>query len=521
MLSARRRQEGDALTADTGTARALAMAFDMAAIVTALAPQRAAFVFRWSGRLGPTWGPFVSHCALVFPVFVLGGFVTAVCAARAAHNPRSAARQWAMRGAYAAAAVLVTWVALRFTAHHRSCHGLVLNAGYAALSALMIKLLGGHQEDVDAANALDGAQGPDQQRQRETHSRERRLRKLRFVPTVAFVFLALTTLLGDPRCASGLTAKHNADASEFVMLSRAESVTGWVSVSDDTARDLRLLRSGHSIIGGQWNSTRESIFGIFYFADAVRLVRGPEGSPALVGDGSERALQIGLGIGVSAASLHRQNVRVDVVEIDPAVYRAAVDFFALPRNLNAVHLTDGRRFIDAAAAHTYDYVVHDVFTGGSVPAALFSQAAVAQLRRILKPQGVLAMNYVGVPSDSRALAHITFTLRSAFAHVRCFAETLDDPDSMVNMMFFASDQPLRFDISPEVLRALGPASIRARALKTMLPNEVDVDAAVRATPALRPITDSWNPLPLWQAAPAAMHWHAMRDLFPDAFWLNY
>ncbi|KAJ1905958.1 hypothetical protein LPJ81_001629 [Coemansia sp. IMI 209127] len=536
--SAGPQREDELLTADTRTARALSIGFDIAALITALAPQRAGYVFRWSGRLGAAWGPFASHCALVFPVFVLGGFITAVSAARVAHNPRSPVRQWTVRAAYVAAAALTIWIGHRVTTPHRSCSGLLLNAGYAALSSLMIKLLAGHQENVDAANALDKAKGRAQQSaQRTAHLRERQLRKLRFAPTVAFVFLALTTLFSDPLCAGGLTAKSNADTSAYVMLSRAESVTGWVSVSDESERRMRVLRSGHSIIGGHWNETRESIFGIFYYADAVRLVRGRKSNPeakrdaasrshslptqALVGDGSERALQIGLGIGVSASSLHHQNVRVDVVEIDPEVHRAAVAFFDLPRNLNAVHLTDGRRFIDEAQTHTYDYVIHDVFTGGSVPASLFSQSAIAQVLRILKPDGVLAMNYVGVPSDSRALAHITFTLRSAFTYVRCFAESLDDRDAMVNMMFFASLAPIRFDITPAVLRAMGPSSIRARTLHTMEANEVDVDAAIRATSDVRPITDEWNPLPLWQAGPAAQHWYAMRDMLPEAFWLNY
>ncbi|KAJ1666353.1 hypothetical protein IW140_001082 [Coemansia sp. RSA 1813] len=530
------RKDDDQLTADTRTARALSMAFDMAAIVTALAPLRATYVFRWSGRLGPTWGPFVSHCTLVLPVFILGGFVTGVSAARVAHNPQSPTRHSVIFIAYLAAVCLTTWIGHQFSTHHRGCYGLLLNAGYAALSSLMIKLLAGHQENVDAAEALAKAQSQEQQnRQRTAHLRERQLRKLRFLPTAAFVFFALTTLFGDPRCATGLTAKNNADTSEYVMLSRAESVTGWVSVSDESRRKLRLLRSGHSIIGGHWNETGESIFGIFYYADAVRLVSDRKSNPeakrdytsrklsskALVGDGSERALQIGLGIGVSARSLHQQNVRVDIVEIDPEVYRAAIDFFSLPRNLNGVHLMDGRRFIDEAQQHIYDYVIHDVFTGGSVPASLFSQSAIAQIQRILKPDGILAMNYVGVPSDTRSLAHIAFTLRSAFPHLRCFAESLDDRDSMVNMMFFASAKPIRFDITPDVLRAMGSSTIRSRTLQDMEKNEIDVDAAVKSINGVRPITDKWNPLPLWQADPAAKHWHAMRDLFPESFWLNY
>ncbi|KAI8324807.1 S-adenosyl-L-methionine-dependent methyltransferase [Martensiomyces pterosporus] len=299
------------------------------------------------------------------------------------------------------------------------------------------------------------------------------------------------------------------------MLSRQESVTGWIAVSDEVERDLRLLRSGHSIIGGHWNSTTESIFGVFYYPDAVRLLA----RNALIGDGSERALQIGLGIGVSARSLHEQNVRVDVVEIDPAVYKAATEYFFLPKNLNGVHLQDGRQFIDEAPASTYDYIVHDVFTGGSVPSSLFSQSAVAQLKRILKPDGVLAMNYVGVPSDTRTLHHVAHTIRTAFPHVRCFAETTGDLDTMTNMMFFASPEPVEFDISRDVIEAMGRDSIRARMLVDMEKKEIRTDGYNAED--VRPITDDWNPLPEWQVDTAIQHWKAMREMFPSEYWLNY
>ncbi|KAJ1991833.1 hypothetical protein GGI25_003194 [Coemansia spiralis] len=534
----------DPLTVDTRTGRAISMAFDIAAIITALSPLRAAYVFRWSGRLGPVWGSLISHCVLVLPVFALGGLVTVLGAARVSYNPHSPTRQTVMLAAYLGAAALTIWIGQQFSTPHRGCHGLLINAGYAALSSLIIKLLVGHQENVDVVNAIDSlSANPDQKNQEQNPQqsivrlRERQLRKLRFVPVVAAVFFGVTTLFSDPRCTNGLTSKNNQDTSKYTMLLRAESVTGWVTVSDESKRQMRLLRSGHSIIGGHWNATEESIFGIFYYADAVRLVKGRKNSPeakskgntqprrlakdALIGDGTERALQIGLGIGVSARSLHEQNVRVDVVEIDPAVYQAATDYFTLPKNLNSVHLMDGRKFINEAQTGIYDYVIHDVFTGGSVPASLFSQSAMSQLRRILKPDGVLAMNYVGVPSDTRTLAHVTYTLRTSFPYIRCFAETSEDMDSMVNMMFFASSRPLNFDITSDVLKAMGMSTIRARMLQEMEKNEIDVDRAVKDTIGVQPITDEWNPLPEWQIGPAIKHWEAMRSLFPEEYWLNY
>ncbi|KAJ1722652.1 hypothetical protein LPJ53_002956 [Coemansia erecta] len=494
---------------DTRTGRALAAAFNTAALLTSLAPIRASFVLRYSGRMGPVWGPTLTHCVLAYPVFAAVGFVTAVAAARMSHVQGARLRQAAVFAAYVLAAALAAWVAQLRAPWQHGCHGLLTAAAYMALSGLLVELLVGLHERAGALAARAPGVRP-------AAAAAARPAALRFAPAVATAVFVLTSLLGDARCttrgAVSATAKYH-------VLMREESVTGWVTVADEHARGLRLLRSGHSIIGGHWNSTQESIFGVFYYADAVRLVRGAP-------QAGERALQIGLGIGVSARSLHEQHVRVDVVEIDPAVHRAAVDFFGLPPALNAVHLRDARGFIDEAPAGTYDYVVHDVFTGGSVPAPLFSREAVAQLRRIMRPAGVLAMNYVGVPSDARVLAHVAATLRTAFAHVRLFGEfaAADDAgaplsrkaqmDSVVNMMFFASNRPIVF----KKLAADG-RSIRGAMLAGMLHNEISLRRL--PTDGVQPLTDRWNPLTQWQVGTAVEHWHTMRRLFPEEYWLAY
>ncbi|KAJ2064226.1 hypothetical protein GGI17_001111 [Coemansia sp. S146] len=464
--------------ADARTERAIGAALDVVALLTALAPWRTALLFQESRRLGPVWGPVVTHVSLAAPVAAASGFIAAVSVARLVHGRRAA---WA--AAYVGAAAAAMWARRGTCGVHGGCQGLLVAAGYAALSSVMVKLL----------------------------SRRRRLLLL-VAPAVAAAVFGVLTLGSDPRCASGMTARNNV-GSAYHMLSRAESVTGWVTVSDEAERRLRVLRSGHSIIGGHWNEIQESIFGIFYYADAVRLVSSRRSRRHT----NERALIIGLGIGVAARSLHEQGVKVDVVELDPAVYRAAVDFFSLPQNLHGVYLQDGRRFIDDAPDGSYDYIVHDVFTGGSVPAVLFSQSAAAQLSRILAPRGVLAMNYVGMLADTRTLHHVAHTLRSAFAHVRCFAESIEDPAGVTNMMFFASQEPIVF--APGALRnSADPDTIRARVLADMEANEVSVAYDEQS---VRLITDAWNPLPKWLAPAAQVHWHAMRGMFPDEYWLNY
>jgi hypothetical protein len=73
----------------------------------------------------------------------------------------------------------------------------------------------------------------------------------------------------------------------YVVLDRAESVTGYVSVVDSPKEGYRVMRCDHSLLGGEWvkflgqgqfkgNQVAEPIYGVFAMLEAVRLVKTPE-----------------------------------------------------------------------------------------------------------------------------------------------------------------------------------------------------------------------------------------------------
>jgi spermidine synthase len=99
-------------------------------------------------------------------------------------------------------------------------------------------------------------------------------------------------------------------------------------------------------------------------------------------------------------------------EFDPTVYDAASRYFDLPAS-RAVYLEDGAAFVADAAEvartlpsepfHPYDYVIHDCFTGGSVPHELFTCEFWEDMRMIMKTDGVLAVVSTAKPSMTRQL----------------------------------------------------------------------------------------------------------------------
>ncbi|OMH84732.1 hypothetical protein AX774_g1740 [Zancudomyces culisetae] len=237
----------------------------------------------------------------------------------------------------------------------------------------------------------------------------------------------------------------------------------------------------------------------------------------------------GLGIGVSAKSLHQQNVVVDVVEYDAAVVHSALNYFDLPNDLNAIHISDGRHFIFNTTS-TYDYVIHDIFSNGFISPHLFSVQVLQQIKRILRPDGVFAMNFVAFNDDKHTLCSIKNTLLTAFKNVRLYTESLDKGDSkeqktVKNIVFFASDLPVKFDFPQEVLAG---HSIRSRMLQSLAKNELLLDGCTAGPTGSSDnsvgavINDGdFGVFNKYTVDVAVNHWYIMRNVFPTEFWMDY
>ena len=85
-------------------------------------------------------------------------------------------------------------------------------------------------------------------------------------------------------------------------------------------------------------------------------------------------------------------IQTTIVEIDPVVHDFATKYFALPKSHKKV-IADAVSYAAevARSGEKYDYVVHDVFTGGAEPVDLFTYEFLQDLNSILKPGGVIAI----------------------------------------------------------------------------------------------------------------------------------
>lgn len=98
----------------------------------------------------------------------------------------------------------------------------------------------------------------------------------------------------------------------------------------------------------------------------------------------------GLGVGTTPSALIHHGIETTIVELDPVVHKFATEYFHLPSNHIAA-IEDATAFVKRTPPAQYDYIVHDVFTGGVEPLELFTLEFLESLSSLLKDDGVIAI----------------------------------------------------------------------------------------------------------------------------------
>lgn len=113
--------------------------------------------------------------------------------------------------------------------------------------------------------------------------------------------------------------------------------------------------------------------------------------------GAKRVLVIGLGGGVIPAAMRRLDpgLRIDVVELDPAVVAVAKRYFGFREDPGLrTFIGDGRVFVrrQARAGIRYDLIVIDAYERVYVPEHLMTREFIGEVKSLLAPGGVVASN---------------------------------------------------------------------------------------------------------------------------------
>ncbi|KAK3722950.1 hypothetical protein LTR37_002095 [Vermiconidia calcicola] len=387
--------------------------------------------------------------------------------------------------------------------------------------------------------------------------------KMQLLTASTLVYLAPSrlTLLALPALIHGFFANPHFDsantlsvlngtllAHNWTMLDRQWSSTGYISVLESLDMQYRVMRCDHSLLGGEWLLTEqrrqqegwkvdEPIYSVFEMLEAVRLV---EVEPPIV-DTEAQALVVGLGVGTLPKAFVAHGINTTILELDPAVHDYATKYFGLPANHTAV-IRDAVSWVGETASEgkdKYDYVVHDVFTGGAEPLALFTVTFLRNLRALLKPHGVVALNYAGdltMPLTNKVLNTIEAVFDDGVIDGECkifrdtppIADTAEDKaavnEDFTNIIIFCRNNP-----GPITFRKPTKADFLGSKSREhyMLP---DPAYEMQFPPShTMDLVGDWyrhsiiegQELSQWsgqQAESAIKHWYVMRKVMPDAVW---
>lgn len=138
----------------------------------------------------------------------------------------------------------------------------------------------------------------------------------------------------------------------------------------------------------------------------------------------KRVCTIGIGGAVipRALELCAPGVRIDTVDIDPAVIKVARDYFYWRPSKNVrVYAQDGRSFINWALVNKqppYDWVILDAYNDDYVPFHLTTKEFFQTIKRVLAPDGIVAANMC-IDNDLYGCEARTF--QEVFGNVTAFA----------------------------------------------------------------------------------------------------
>jgi hypothetical protein len=216
------------------------------------------------------------------------------------------------------------------------------------------------------------------------------------------------------------------------------------------------------------------------------------------------------------------------VELDPVVHEFATKYFNLPTNHTSI-LSDAVDFVASSSItqpKSFDYIVHDVFTGGAEPTALFTLEFLRGLDSLLKDDGVVAINYAGdiTLPPPRIILNTIFTV---FPTCRIFRDAVADPinpSNFINMVVFctkSTTRPLRFRKGTE---ADWRGSLSRREYVPPSRNlEIELGDIVGGDGGEEVILKKGNEgiIEKFHNDHAKRHWRLMRTVIPSGVWENW
>lgn len=215
--------------------------------------------------------------------------------------------------------------------------------------------------------------------------------------------------------------------------------------------------------------------------------------PLAMSPDASSVLVIGLGGGVLPLRMWHdyRRMRIDVVEIDPAVVEVSRRFFGLPDDDRLrVFVEDGRSYLERTREH-YDVIVVDAYFETAMPFLLATREFVSLAASRLTGHGVLAYNLVGVLEGpgSESFRRFLAGVAAVLPDVLLSPVGVDCGGRRQNIILLASEASTSLDEVCDRVRSRVDGRVSVPGFESF------ADHLVRAKvlPDARPLTDSEAP----------------------------
>lgn len=154
----------------------------------------------------------------------------------------------------------------------------------------------------------------------------------------------------------------------------------------------------------------------------------------------ENALLLGLGGGTLYKQLEKNDIIVDVVEIDERIEKIAKKYFNINKDVNVV-IDDARHYINTTQKK-YDIIIYDLYHSETPPIHLMTKEAFNEIKNRLSKNGVLIINFYGFISGNKGKAarSIYKTLLAEKFNVKLLAT--EGTEQNRNLLFICSSEKL-------------------------------------------------------------------------------
>ncbi|AKQ67842.1 Spermidine synthase [Myxococcus hansupus] len=183
-------------------------------------------------------------------------------------------------------------------------------------------------------------------------------------------------------------------------------------------------------------------------------------------------------------------VRMEVVEIDPAVTRIALERFGVkPDTRIASFSLDGRQYLQEMAERgAYDLIIQDAVNDLSVPYHLVTREYDELVRSLLKPDGIYLLTVIDEIPRGAFLRAAIRTVQAVFPHVEVLHDARGGSKGQGVYIVAGSRQPMELERLPELLKGMGIERPRTGRVP-----RAEIDAYLSAGPALV-LTDDFAPV---------------------------